>query len=481
MPKKSFSVKSSCMSQSKQHQIKFLTSITLCIIFMQALNAISAEKPDQLSGIIVKEISEFKTQEYPVDLTTTLHLIEEQNLLIAQSQVSAKSAKNVVRQKQIALLPDVQGTFVQSRLKGGTQVTGGRPVSVVRPTVQPQLSTTWTIYPGGTQIFDILAAKRRREASEFVLKETYQEQLAAAAGDFYKLQAAQAQREVALQSLEQAEAQVRLSQALFEAGRGTKLDVMRSQNTQAQQKQALILAENAITLAEQSLLNRLNLDPQIHLITKPNNLEQKSLFSKELGLQELVSNAVKLNPTTKQLDQEVAALQQESRSIISTVIPAITLRAYVGATGPNYGDLTRNDFIGLTATANLLQSLGLNIPFQLQGKKLEVENKLLQRKQAMRDIQTQVSTQFINSLNYQSAIQTSQIELQTAEESLRLAQIRFKEGYSTSLEVTTAQIAVTTAKNNLVQAIYNYNFSQVQLLRAYGSVSPANLLNGVKL
>ena len=57
-------------------------------------------------------------------------------------------------------------------------------------------------------------------------------------------------------------------------------------------------------------------------------------------------------------------------------------------------------------------------------------------------------------------------------EALRIAQVRYRAGVSTSVEVTDAQVALTLAQTNQVNAEYNYLDAQTALARAIGRYAP---------
>lgn len=55
-----------------------------------------------------------------------------------------------------------------------------------------------------------------------------------------------------------------------------------------------------------------------------------------------------------------------------------------------------------------------------------------------------------------------------AEEAVRLADARYGAGTTTQLDVLAAQVALTSARNNLVQANYAYNIASANMRRAIG-------------
>ncbi len=391
--------------------------------------------------------------------------------------MQAQINKSQLRQKQVALLPDITATYGQSRLSGATQVFGGQTVSVVRPTVNPQIAVNWTINPGGRQIYEILASKQRLRAAETLARGTLQDQMAGGAQEYYQLKAALAGKDATLKSLEQSREQLKLAEAKFNVGSGTKLDIMNAKKLESQQLKALTEAQNTITSAEQALLSRLNLDPQIHLI--PESLDMaKPLISDKSKLIELIEKSKQNSPSLKRLKLEMKAIDDDFKAIRSDLIPSVTLRAYVGKTGPNIDALNKTDFVGLTATANLLNSLGLEIPFLMQEKGREIEKKKLEIKAQERILENQVTTAYLNSKNYLAAIEATKTGREAAEESYRLAARRYETGYGNTLEVSQAQSDLAKARLDLINALLNYNQAQVQLIQALGIVNIHSLAQG---
>ena len=57
-----------------------------------------------------------------------------------------------------------------------------------------------------------------------------------------------------------------------------------------------------------------------------------------------------------------------------------------------------------------------------------------------------------------------------SEEELELARIRFIEGVADNRDVTDAQAALAAANDELVEAVYFYNLSRLELARSRGGV-----------
>jgi outer membrane protein TolC len=68
--------------------------------------------------------------------------------------------------------------------------------------------------------------------------------------------------------------------------------------------------------------------------------------------------------------------------------------------------------------------------------------------------------------------ETTAANVQQAQEALRIAQVRYRAGVSTNVEVTDAQVALTQAQTNQVNAEYDYLDAEAGLAGALGRYSP---------
>ena len=65
-------------------------------------------------------------------------------------------------------------------------------------------------------------------------------------------------------------------------------------------------------------------------------------------------------------------------------------------------------------------------------------------------------------------VEASRRVVEQAEESVRLANARYTAGTGTQLDVLAAQVDLTTARSNQVQAYYNYNVAIASVRQAMG-------------
>ena len=64
---------------------------------------------------------------------------------------------------------------------------------------------------------------------------------------------------------------------------------------------------------------------------------------------------------------------------------------------------------------------------------------------------------------------TTEMAVNKAEEDLYIAQEKYKAGAGTNLDVIDANLSLTQAKTNHIQALYDYNVSMAKLDKAIGT------------
>lgn len=425
------------------------------------------------------EASLVKHETFPINLETVLKLVADQNLRIAREEMSKKAVKARFYQSLADFLPDFNGQYDHRRFQGVVQLFGNDTLVIRQTVIEPGFLVSHRVYPGGKRIFDALVARKRVNAAKSLVKETYQEQLARAAEDYYILLGAQIGRDFALQSLKEAREQLALSEARFQAGLGTRLDVMQAKTQEAQRLRNVINANALIGKAEQVLLNRLNLDPDISLVPWKLDAEIRRLVPESIPSDTLVYTALENNPTLARLSEEVKALKWQARSVLSEVVPAVDLNYANTYRGPRIDQLGLTRAGGLSITTTLGNDLGAEIPLRWLESNRLTKQKQLEKKAAIRDLETRVINAHLDSLAFRSAIEAAREERAAAEESFRLAQGRFRAGVGINLDVIAAEASLSNARSQLVRSVVDFNRAQIQLLEALGKVSPQTIRNGI--
>ena len=83
-------------------------------------------------------------------------------------------------------------------------------------------------------------------------------------------------------------------------------------------------------------------------------------------------------------------------------------------------------------------------------------------------VKFEVNQAFLNLKQAKESLLSQEKNVDEAQESVRIAELNFSEGLATTLDVSSAQVALSQAKTNYSQALYDYVVSLAQLEKAMG-------------
>ena len=130
------------------------------------------------------------------------------------------------------------------------------------------------------------------------------------------------------------------------------------------------------------------------------------------------------------------------------------------------GDENENWGVGLNVSLNVFDS-GVTA-----AKVRSADANLVKAEETYRQtrdaVQLDVRSSYLNLREAEKRIGTAKVAVDKAEEDYHIAQVRYQAGVGTNLDVMDAQVALTAAKNNYIQALYDYNTSGAELEKAMG-------------
>ncbi len=273
-------------------------------------------------------------------------------------------------------------------------------------------------------------------------------------------------------ALDTARADVELSQALLtlaqqqkDAGTGTGLDVTRADVQLADDKQRLVAAANDRRRAGLNLMRAmgLQLDASIELTDK---LDYRAA---DVGtLTEALAQARQLRAELKaQKDREQSA-RLNYGSIKAERLPSLGASA-------NYGSIG-TEVAGAQPTYDY--GFSLRVPVfdggRRDARRGESLSQYRQEQTRTHDLEQQVELDVrlaFDSINSAATeVATAREGEDLSEKELAQAKRRYQAGVANSLEVTDAQTRLDRARDNLTNALYDYNVARIDLATATGRI-----------
>jgi outer membrane protein len=291
------------------------------------------------------------------------------------------------------------------------------------------------------------------------------EQVAADVARAYLLSLrAEAQVEAVQADIELSEAILRKAEDQKEAGTATGLDVARARVELANQRQRLLVAQNNQSRSRLQLLRTMNLrlDTDIDLMDTLRLIPVDPAFL-DAALNQAIANRQDLR--AQQQREEMARLSASATSLER--VPSLSLIGDYGTIGPAITNALPTRSYGVL----------LKVPVFDGGRRgaRRVESESQFRQQHVRtedlrqDIELQVRTAIDNLRSAQEQVQVAEEGLTLSDGELAQARRRFDAGVGTSLEVTDAQTRLERARENRIEALFNYNQARIDLGVATGT------------
>ena len=321
------------------------------------------------------------------------------------------------------------------------------------------------IYTGGQLSGTIDQAKANYKSYALGETKAYIEMKKTATDGYFSLLQAGNMENLYQDSVNQLEEHLKNVQAQYDVGVVAKVDVLRSEVSLANAQQQLIQATNNYDVAEASL-NKI-IGTSLDTTLKLKDGLQYTPYENDMQycLDYASMNRAELEQSRLAVDAAKGAVKVAK----SGFLPKVTASATEswGGSGSNWpGDDKENWSVGIGATMNIFDS-GVTL-----SKVHAAEEKLLQAEETYRDtvnsVELEVRSNYLGLREAEKRISTTQVAVAKAEEDFHIAQVRYMAGVGTNLDVIDAQVALTEAKTNFVNALYDYNTSKIALETSMG-------------
>ena len=268
------------------------------------------------------------------------------------------------------------------------------------------------------------------------------------------------------------EADIDLAQQLFKlardrkaAGVATGLDVTREEVQLENDRQRLLVAQNEQESARLNLIRAIGIDFEVRLVLTD---ELKFLPVKAQSTEQVltIAHEQRLELRAQEQRQRLASLSLSS--VTSERIPTLSLAGDYGWIGVKPQDALATHSIGLTFSIPIFDG------GQRESRISESRSRVRQESIRMKDVSDQVNLEVRNALltleSSQQQVAVAQKGIDLAAKELTFARDRFEAGLTTNIEVTNAQTSMARARDNLIEALFRFNASRINLARAKGEI-----------
>ena len=372
---------------------------------------------------------------------------------LAQARLSAARA---------SLYPsfDVSSSTTRTRFEGG----GTNLDSTQR---QNGLGLEWLLLDNGQRELRIRQSSRAAEATRQNTRDTVRRVLLQTARAYYEVLRRQELLRVADTAVRRAEVLLEVARAQAAVGTAPQKDVLQAEADLANARVQQIQARNALRLAETDLKRLIGWDARQSLppLVPPDSLPA---LEPELSLDALWQRARLHRPDLRnaELSVQVSRLGVEAARLNSLLRLQISVRGF-REVEPN----TRTQGSLSIVVSYPLFDGGLT---RANLREAEASWEIAQFRliQAERDAYAELESALLSLRESVERLEASRVAVAAAQRNFDAAQESLREGVGTIVEVLTAQLALTTAETNLVQATYDAAVAALQLRVAIGDKLP---------
>ena len=419
--------------------------------------------------------------EDPAAPQTTLTLQECIDLALKQNPSILKAKEEIRR---------MHGVIVEARAPAIPQVTAsGQYQHVDKNTIDLQPGGTvfyknqeqpWSalvevsqlVYSGGRVRAALRAAKLADQIAVLGFQRTVADTVFSVRQSFYRTLLNKAQVEVRDQSVKLLEQQLHDTQSRFDVGAVPQFNVLRAEVELANAKPPLIRAQNDLRLSKEALVKLLAIDstgPRSDFT--PIQFDGKLVYEhRAWDLASALQQALDQRPELQQAEKQVGVAKAAVTVAFSGYKPETAVFGNYGWHNNPFSDELDEHRNGWTVGARMTWHIfdGMLTHGRVTQARAQLEQANLDSADMRRQVELEVRQAYSDYLQTLELIEAQKKTTEQAEESLRLAEARFREGAGTQLDVLSAQTALTDARSNEVQALYDYSIAIATLERVTG-------------
>ena len=372
-----------------------------------------------------------------------------------------EAAKGALTAARSYRWPTISGTHRDSRTLAAP--TEREPSPTTTDNYSNSVSFSWILWSGNKIESQISQAKLSLDSSQWGIAAARQQLKYNATDAYFKFMAARDAVKLAQESVARLERYLQDVKLQFDVGVVAKVDVLRSEVELAKAKQTLIEAQNTYDITMANLNNVMGLPLTTELKVKGDLSYAK--FEQDLAV--CVDLALRQRPEIFQYTDAAKSAQEGITVAKAGYLPSVSATYTNGWSNTTFpGGNNHNWTVYLTTSWTFLDS---GLTAGNVKKAVETYNKAQEQlRQTVDSVQLDVRSTFLSLKSAEQSIQTSSAAVGLAEEDYSIKVIRYQAGVGTNLDVLDAQVALTTAKNNFLKAMYEYNNYRSKLDKSMG-------------
>jgi outer membrane protein TolC len=306
------------------------------------------------------------------------------------------------------------------------------------------------------------ASKRSLEAGKMDEADARDLIVRSIAGLYLNAQSAAARADAAASRVTDSGTLFKLAKDRHDAGTATGVDVLRAQVQLANDRQALLVAENQLRQSLLELARNLGMNPATPLeLAEP--LVYRPLQQPEIDV--LTPAALLSRADYLSLASQRQALVEQQRASRARFYPKLSVNGNFGGIGRSVGSVQPTGLIQGQIDYNFFDRDREGEAKQIASRVKRIDDQIADLR---RGIEEDLRSALLNLDSANEQVDVAREGQQLAHRELELAQDRFEQGTANNVEVITAQDELTRAEENYILAVSSHVDAKFALARAMG-------------
>ena len=430
-----------------------------------------------MKALVLLAISISYSQNYSLEKAVEIALQNKETL--KASALDLRSSKQDIKSSYSGILPSLRASTTMTESRFPEQTVGfnqssGEILSDVSSitSASSNISINQNIYDGGVWWNNIRLAKNNYKISEQFNRQIKTNIIRNVHFAYFNYLKAMQLLGVARSNLMSSQQQLALVEQKFDLGSAKKTDLLKAKVRFGQARVDLISNDASLKSAYRNLKNAMgliNTNDEFSISDVERPFEIIPEF--ETGF-ELIQ---KFNPSIKAKQYQIVAAKTGTKIAKGSRMPNISISASAFGTAESISDAVSNSY-GDNQRTNTSLSISLplysgnTISTRIQKAKLTVNKQESEYLTQLEDLSVQLKDLIDQLQNFSEIIPINETVLESAEEDLKLSQVRYSQGSTTILEVLNAQVSVVQAKSSLVRSKYDAFIQQANLKALLGTL-----------
>ena len=309
---------------------------------------------------------------------------------------------------------------------------------------------------------ELKASERALDAGKMDERDARDLIVRAVAALYLNAQSAEARADAAQSRVTDSNALYKLAKDKHDAGTATGVDVLRAQVQLANDRQALLVAQNQTKQALLELARNLGMSPGT-LLELAESLNYRPLNQPEI--ETLAPAALLSRADYLSLASQRQGLVEQQRANHARSYPKLSINGNIGEIGRSIGSVQTTGLIQGQIDFTLFDRDRGGEAQELASRVKRIDDQIADLRRGIEE-DLRASLLNLDSANEQVAVAREGEEL--AQRELEMAQDRFQQGTANNVEVITAQDELARAEENYILAVSSHVDAKLALARSMG-------------